>query len=468
MKKLLMVLCVTAFGLGAVAQAQVMPANGVKRMEVKASKWKMADLSQSSEFGTTQGQLLATDRYDTLHWHDEYISEECDGYFSMVEYRQDIFSDDVVPSPMGGSYNGTGEIGTTFQTNDNLYSTYAKINLNTEWVVGAVAFVYRRGNPAAWKSVGIDRFDPDHMSEINNEIVPDMPCRLVGYAGDHIAEQNAFADYYEMIWGNGDEAEILMEMPVTMQGRVQTDVDYVRYGEPVSSSDGRVRPFIHKIGGLFNDVFPAWGNFSIGIQPEYTDNARYDSLWNWCTAAKGNSYCSFLDEWAFWQRLDCSNVDSGWIWIKLNSGRPINVSLPWASEDSIAWGFAPDNCPQHDNGQSLYIYGFGLNFGLPEGYHFLPMIYPIVQNYYASNEKDRDAYAQTVSVYPVPAVDKVNVVALDEIRKVEIYNMAGTLVKVIMMNDNILELDVTSFAPGTYIAKITTDKGVASKKLLVK
>ncbi|MDE5742924.1 MAG: T9SS type A sorting domain-containing protein, partial [Bacteroidales bacterium] len=79
-----------------------------------------------------------------------------------------------------------------------------------------------------------------------------------------------------------------------------------------------------------------------------------------------------------------------------------------------------------------------------------------------------DAYAQTVCVYPLPATDKVTVVALDPIQKIEIYNMAGMLVKVANMNESVLNIDVTSLVPGAYIAKITTENGVASKKLVVK
>ena len=104
---------------------------------------------------------------------------------------------------------------------------------------------------------------------------------------------------------------------------------------------------------------------------------------------------------------------------------------------------------------------------LSAGTHYKPTLYPIIQQSGAANENN-DAYAQTVSVYPLPATDKVTVVALDPIRKVEVYNMAGTLVKKAEMNDNVLNMDVTSFAPGAYIAKITTEKGVVSKKLLVK
>ncbi|MDE6112118.1 MAG: T9SS type A sorting domain-containing protein, partial [Bacteroidales bacterium] len=105
---------------------------------------------------------------------------------------------------------------------------------------------------------------------------------------------------------------------------------------------------------------------------------------------------------------------------------------------------------------------------LSSGTHYKPTLYPIIQHSSASNEKNKDAYAQTISVYPLPATDNVTVVALDPIQKVEIYNMAGALVKVVNMNENVLDIDVTSFVPGTYIAKVTTKNGVASKKLVVK
>ena len=435
MKKLLTVLCAAAFGIGAVAQAQVqvVSADGAKRMETKEIKAKISELSDLSVFDT-EGQLKAAGvRYDTLHWHDEYVSEDCDMYYTLVEYRSNVFEDDVVPSPMGGTWSGTGEVGATYQTDGNLYNTYAKINLNNAWVVGAIAYVYRRGSTAGWERVGIDRFDPDHISDVNGVAVPDMPCRLVGYPGNKVEEQPAYADYYEMLFGNGDEREIQMEMPVTMEGRVETPTQYAIYREPTVDGS-RTRPTPHRIGGLFDQAFPAWGNFGLSVQAEYTNNARYDSLWNWALTAKGNDFCSFIDEWGSWLRLNCYNIDSGWVWLKLNSEKPFDVSLPWASEDSVQWGLAPDNCPQYGTDHGLYIYAFSMNMGLEEGVHFLPMIYPIIQDR-TSIERSQDAYAQTVSVYPLPATDKVNIVALDEIQKVEIYNMAGTLIQVIMMND---------------------------------
>lgn len=470
MKKLLTVLCVAAFGIGAVAQAQVevAHADGIKRMAAQETNVKMTELFESSVFDAAEGRLMASgQRYDTLVWHDQYITDDCDNYYTMVEYMQDVWSADVVFSPFGGTWSGTGEVGTTFQTSDNLYLTYANINLNNSWVVGAVAYVYRRGNAAAWERVGIDRFDADHLDDVNGVTVPALPCRLMGYPGNLIKEQPAFADYYEMLFQNGPEDEITMEMPVTMQGRVPTtEVQYIHYLTPRQDGN-RTMPSVHRIAGMFEQVFPAWSNFSLSVQTEQTGLARYDSLWNWAVTAKSNGMCSFVDDWAAWERIDCSNPDSAWVWLVLNGGKELDVSLPWSSEDSIAWGLAPDECPQHDNGKSLYIYAFSMNMGLEDGYHVLPMIYPIVQDR-TSIERNQDAYAQTVSVYPLPATDKVNIVALDAIYRVEIYNMAGTLVKVIEMNEANLELDVTSFVPGTYIAKITTENGVVSKKMIIK
>ncbi|MDE7150183.1 MAG: T9SS type A sorting domain-containing protein, partial [Bacteroidales bacterium] len=222
---------------------------------------------------------------------------------------------------------------------------------------------------------------------------------------------------------------------------------------------------MERIGGMFEHVFPASANFGISVEAQLTNNKAYDSLWNWALAAKSNDKCSFIDEWAAWQRIDFSDHENRWVWLWKDDESDVDVSQPYEAEDD--WGFAPTDCPQHDNGTGLYVYAFSLNMTLGDGEHFLPMLYPVIQDR-TSIEKGKDTYAQTVSVYPLPATDKVNIVALDPIQKVELYNMAGTLLKQITMNDNVLEFDVTSYAPGTYIAKITTEKGVASKKLLVK
>lgn len=468
MKKLLTVLCVTAFGIGAVAQAQIVRTDDAMGREVNDCRAKMADMSDYSVLGPVEGQLLvepggspvAVRRNDTLGWHDEYVTEECDRYYTLVEYIPDLEAletYDYMPTPLGSMWSGSGETGVTVTTANNLYQTYARIDLSEAWVVGAVAYVYRKGNPTVWNKLDISNYET---TEVKGVAVPILPCKLKGYPT--VQRQQTYYDYYAML-AEGDEGQLIdVEMPLTMQGSVETPETAIRYYD-LTTNQNKPWPTVHRIGGMFNHVFPANNNFGLSVQVELTNDAAYDSLWNWAITAKSNvDMCTFVDDWAAWVRINYSHPDGFQLML-----HEVDASQPWTGAEEDVTGFAPPGCPQYGNDQSLFVYAFSQGLYLKESQHFLPMLYPIVQNR-ASIEREQDAYAQTVSVYPVPATDKVTIVALDEIQKVEIYNMAGALVKAVKMNDIHFELDVTSFGPGTYVAKITTEKGVVSKKLLVK
>lgn len=466
MKKTLTVLWAMAFGIGAVAQAQVVRNGEAERLNKNIDLKVSAEFIETSEAGGVSAQLKANGpAYDTLLWHDEYTNDDCSGTLYMLPYGvTSLFGDEMALSPFGASFNGTGEVGATYQTEDKLYDNYARINVANAWVVGATAYVYRLGSTTAWERLGVDAFDPEHINEYEGVKVPALPFTIKGYP--KVERQQAVASYWDLFWGDG-EYLVDMEMPVSMQDAVESkETGYINYYGPHTLEDGRVQPWLQRIAGMFDEVFPANANFGLSIQAHWTNDKTYDSLWNWSMLGKPNSACAFIDGWAAWQRIDFSESQKHWVWLYMNDGSDIDVSKPYDTEDDD-WGFAPNDCPQHDNGTGLYVYAFCMNMRLDEGEHMLPTLYPIIQDR-ATIERNKDAYVQTVSVYPLPAADKVNIVALDEIQRVEIYNMAGTLVKAIPMNDIHLELDVTSFAPGTYIAKITTEKGVASKKLLVK
>lgn len=462
MKKLLTVLCVAAFGIGAVAQAQIVRTDDAMSREAYDCRAKMADMSDFSVLGPIQGSLLdeAVRINDTLVWHDEYLTDNCDRYYTLVEYIRDLeqlATLDYMPTPFGSMWSGSGEAGATFTTSGNIYNTYARIDLTDTWVVGAVAYVYRKGNPAAWNNLDISNYET---TEVQGVPVPVLPCKLKGYPV--VKRQRTYFDYYAMVAEDDPGTLIDVEMPLTMEGAVETPEMGIRYYE-LTTNNNKPWPTVQRIGGLFDHVFPAWENFGLSVQVELTNNAAYDSLWNWAMTAKGNEdMCTFVDEWAAWIRIDYSHPEGFQLMLDA-----IDVSKPWDGADDDIAGFAPPGCEQYGNGQSLFVYAFSQGLYLQGTAHFLPMLYPIVQKR-ASIEREQDAYAKTVSVYPVPATDKVNIVALDEIQRVDIYNMAGALIKSIKMNDSHFELDVTSFVPGTYVAKITTDKGVVSKKLLVK
>lgn len=475
MKKLLTVLCVAAFGIGAVAQAQVVKNEGIIRTEPKEIKENVADVVEMPAMADApMGQLQdenAAAWYDTLHWHPEYdpLQPDCGvGLYSTYYSNNGALGEEVVPGVFSPYMNGTGEVGATYQTQNNVYYLYAGIDVRYSFVVGAVVVACRMGNTVGWQRIAdkLDRFDQEHMQMVGTVRVPDMPFKLMGY--EKVEKQRAFKSYSEMIFDYKDAEYINIEMPVSTEGRLETETLYLPY-QPRETEDGKLGPGYYSIGAMFKDgaMFGVSDdhNFGLSFCVSLTGESTYDSLWNSNMGAKSNNECAFVEEWSVWQRFDFTNHEEAWVALYGTDGSDIDVSQPWFAEEGQKSGMAPTPCPQNEK-NSLFVYNHSL-LRLSAGTHYKPTLYPIIQHSGVANERS-DAYAQTVSIYPLPATDKVTVVAVDPVRKIEIFNMAGTLVKVAEMNENVLNIDVTSFAPGTYIARITTANGVASKKLVVK
>lgn len=457
MKKLLTALCVAACGFGAAAQAQQVSVSpdaarferqGVHNLRVEMPTMPTVETPQFKQAGEV---------FDTLYIHAEYTSPEtCGRGFYLLRWTDDYFSSVVTPHAFGSNLSGTGETGLSYITADNLYYNYSRHTLGDYSVVGATAVVYRQGSTAGWDRVNTERF-AEHMTDIEGTMVPDLPFKVKGYG--EVVRQPAVT-YYD-----ATELDIVQAlMPVTMQGAAESKVDYVEF-EPGRDQDGDISPVLRYRGGFFDKKIPAGRNFAVSFQAQLEGDKTYDSLWNWAIGAKSTRECTMPDKWVAWIRADYSNENAWRAWAGENSG-PFDVS------EQLPDGFAPEGCPQHDNGQSLFVYAFSQLFmiGGSEGVEFYPAIYPIIQ--YTGKDSglanEKDVYAQSISVYPLPAAETVNFVAMDPILRIEIYNMAGSLLKHVTMNSNVAEMDVTDMAPGTYIARIMTEKGVASKKLLVK
>ena len=70
-----------------------------------------------------------------------------------------------------------------------------------------------------------------------------------------------------------------------------------------------------------------------------------------------------------------------------------------------------------------------------------------------------------LTLFPNPVTNQLNITS-ENIQKVEIYNISGTLLKTIEKDPE--SIDVSHFSTGNYIVKVTTDKGVFSKKIIKK
>ncbi len=83
------------------------------------------------------------------------------------------------------------------------------------------------------------------------------------------------------------------------------------------------------------------------------------------------------------------------------------------------------------------------------------------------NAEDLD---KAISVYPNPNNGQLHVVFDSEFNKdmlISIYDALGALVKTVMIEGNDAEIDLSGFSNGVYVIKVTVDKQVAVKKIIL-
>ena len=73
----------------------------------------------------------------------------------------------------------------------------------------------------------------------------------------------------------------------------------------------------------------------------------------------------------------------------------------------------------------------------------------------------------TVSVYPNPAKNVLNINASSNINRVEVYNMMGQMIGSYTANDMNTQINTTNYANGIYTVKISTENGTTTSKFTV-
>lgn len=79
-----------------------------------------------------------------------------------------------------------------------------------------------------------------------------------------------------------------------------------------------------------------------------------------------------------------------------------------------------------------------------------------------------EVLAEQVKVYPVPAVDVLNIETPDAEGKYAIYNVAGMLLQSGDIRDNVTTLDVSGLSKGSYMLRYSASQGVVTKAFIVK
>jgi hypothetical protein len=70
----------------------------------------------------------------------------------------------------------------------------------------------------------------------------------------------------------------------------------------------------------------------------------------------------------------------------------------------------------------------------------------------------------TLVVYPNPTSDVINIVSPNAVKRIEIFNLQGQLVKLIERAE--AQVSVETLPQGAYVLKVTTDKGTVSKRIV--
>ncbi len=81
----------------------------------------------------------------------------------------------------------------------------------------------------------------------------------------------------------------------------------------------------------------------------------------------------------------------------------------------------------------------------------------------SANKADR-----YVQLSPIPATDYVNFRSYTDMSRIEIYSLGGQLVKAVNVSGDTYRLDLTGMNSGMYVARIYSEKGISSKKFIVR
>jgi len=73
-----------------------------------------------------------------------------------------------------------------------------------------------------------------------------------------------------------------------------------------------------------------------------------------------------------------------------------------------------------------------------------------------------------IAIYPNPVTDHMNITSDVKMTQIDIFNQLGQRVYGKVVKDNNFNLNTSDFNAGVYFVRITTDTGVATKKVTVR
>lgn len=463
MKKLFLLSCVAVASVLTLS-AQV---KNVKSSALKMDKQEVVKLSTMPSLGETKSpSSYSPDAdQDTIMWPVQYMNNgnnDCNQYISYMWWRNaedvegGIYSYSMWMSPFGAAYSGgTNEIGAAVNTKKAEYANYANIDMSVLSVVGAVARYFRTP------------------SSLWGDASTTVKAIVKGYP--NVVDQNVYIDI--TTYSNG--FIVPTTFPVDVKDYSYTDTfDFPVSLEQVELSNGQQAPkYSTWVGGIWSNPtemsFRAGNDFALSMRV-ITPHPKYDTLLNWSMGIHSAKDCNLPNRWNNFVVMSLIPEDPEVVRnFEFDASDEEIKKVPF---DSL--GILPAGNPQvaktFENNHEAFIYAMSYGWNGAEAltaevanqnYNVALDIYPIVQLNTANESAVKEDIK--VSIYPIPAVDKVTITSIELINKVEIYNAAGALVEKIDANTCAVEYNVEKLSQGTYFAKIYTKNGVSSKKLLV-
>lgn len=334
----------------------------------------------------------------------------------------------------GNQLAGGGETGVSFMTEDNFYVELTGYEVANKVVVGAILRGIRLGNITAWNKAGHDT-------------IPDMPIYMKIRP---VVEQN-----YE-IASMGDlynEDLVASFTPVSLDNYYLSDT--VMWPLSYRDPENMAAIYSSQRSFMFDHPMDASDNFGLSwIVPDGTD---FDSLWMW-TVPEISTVTSPMLTGATYSVIDVAKQtaifnpkDPNYVFTRSLFLEPDNIQYENETDTTVI--FFPTRC-------------FGM---VSDGALVDPamVVYALLTD--GTANESLDPKALNISIYPVPADDKVQIVSAVSIKTVEIYSLSGAVVLANRaVNDMVVDMDVSGLKPGLYVAKINTEEGIVTKKLIVK
>ena len=208
---------------------------------------------------------------------------------------------------------------------------------------------------------------------------------------------------------------------------------------------------------------PVYHYYGVSFSPDNTKlyiacNLNSNSIFQYNLIAGGGNPDSV--------KASCTKISDYWNFeaLQLAVDGKIYVSTKAYNGNYLAVINNPNNAGINCNYQdsAIYLNGKTASYGLPnfiDSYDYSNTTYDCkdgIEEYALENE---------INLYPNPSTDNL-IIECPEQSTVEILNIQGQILKMIVKSGNKTVIDVSSFPSGVYIVEVRTEKGMAVKKFV--